>query len=250
MFSSAVSLRQVRDNFFIAELEDTKVLVEYGGCYVNATRMCDDVKRALHNWRQTKLSKTLTEAMSTDTPPFKTVTEDGVSGIYIHRLLAPHLACWISAKHAVNVGTILNNLMVREWSDQVHFMNVTQEQTTQYYESLIDDWRRVVSEKDEVIEVKEKELVEVRKQQRPDWSSTNTFALVRTNSENCLPYYGIAGQRRQFNASLKRLRRKHPHAEVVFQQKAVSKDIHIVTQLRKDKVIKTKHNYFVPISMS
>ena len=60
----------------------------------------------------------------------------------------------------------------------------------------------------------------------------------------------MAGQRRQFNASLKRLRRKHPQAEVVFQQKAVSKDIHVVTQLRKDKVIKTKHNYFAPINMT
>ena len=165
MFSSAVSLRQVRNNFFVAELGDTKVLVEYGGCYVNATRLCDDVKRPLHNWRATKQSKALIEAMDTDTAPFKTVSEEDVSGIYIHRLLAPHLACWISAKHAVDVGTILNNLMVREWSDQVHYMNVTQEQTTQYYESLIDDWRRAVSEKDEQLEVKEKELVEVRKQQ-------------------------------------------------------------------------------------
>ena len=98
--------------------------------------------------------------------------------------------------------------MVREWSDQVHYMSLTQKQTTQCYESLIGDWRRVVSEKDEQLEVKEKQLIEARK--RPDLPSTNTFALICTNYDNYHQYYGMATKRRKMNASLLRLRLKHP----------------------------------------
>ena len=145
--------------------------------------------------------------------PYKHVEIDGVSGISCHHLIAPHLTRWISADCAVQVGIILNNLLIQKWQDQVYMMTLTQ----RHYESVINDWRNKVDDKNELLAVKEEQINELN--QRLDWTNTHAFTLVRTNSDDCLPYYAMSCLRRTVNTSLKRLRLKNPHAEVLFQQK-------------------------------
>ena len=113
-----------------------------------------DAGKQLHLWRETKMSEALVSALQKEDEhifPYKHVEIDGVSGIFCHHLIAPHLTRWISADCAVQVGIILNNLLVHEWQDQVYMMTLTQ----RHYESVINDWRNMVNDKNELLAVKE-----------------------------------------------------------------------------------------------
>ena len=131
-----VQFKLIHGNFFEANYHDRNVVIEFGTRYVNATKLCVDAGKKLHYWRETKMSKALVLALQNEDEhiyPYKHVETDGVSGIYCHHLIAPHLTQWISVDCAVQVGIILNNLLVHEWQDQVHIMTLTQ----RHYESAI-----------------------------------------------------------------------------------------------------------------
>lgn len=243
-----VEFAQIKDTFFEARYNNFVAIIEFSAKYLNATKLCADSNKHLNHWLKTKINKTLQIALEKENiKPYKVVEDNGVAGIYCHNLIAPHLALWISVDCSVKTGTILDHFLTHEWQDRVRSLTRNIKQLTEYYESIINDWRDVVNQKNEMLEKTELEMAKLKK---CDWKSTHAFTLIRVNSDDFLPYYYMSCARRHVNAALRRLRRKHPRAEVVFQQKQVPNDTNVFNLLKRDKRLQTKNRYFDPLDMT
>ena len=60
------------------------------------------------------------------------------------------------------------------------------------------------------------------------------------------PYYVIRCKRATMNERIKNLRRKHPHALVIFQHRKIPNGINLYNRLRAEKVVFTHFNYCIP----
>jgi len=233
----------------VAQLKNFEAVVESGSRYVNATKLCSNAGKGLQHWRTSKMNKALEEALVThdeNALTYKDVELEGVKGIYVHQLIAPHLARWISAECAIKIGVILNTLLLHEWTEQVNQISINHEVLTKYYESIINDWRCVVDEKNECLEVKEGELAELSaaKKKQPNWNDTHAFTLIRTNNDDALPYYALSCLRRSVGTHLKRIRRLYPYAEVAFQQRQVPDGVNVLALLKEKNMVKARHRLF------
>lgn len=79
------------------------------------------------------------------------------------------------------------------------------------------------------------------------WSTTHAFALLHLHDDNSKrPYYVIRCQGRRMGGSINKLRRKHPQAEVLYQQKKVPNAVNLYSRLKQQKIVQHTHNYCTP----
>src|SRR5277367_5253349 len=155
-------------------------------------------------------------------------------------MLIPHVACWISEHFALKVSKIMNDYVVSEYKSKLDTtqkqLAIKDVQVTQLQDELIkstatliqqtteqDD--RINSLTEDLIDTNSKHIVAVtalssKKDELSNWASTHAFSLLNLNDSNLqLPYYAIRCKRRKMAATIKRLRRKHPRAELIFQHR-------------------------------
>ena len=86
-----------------------------------------------------------------------------------------------------------------------------------------------------------------KKDELNSWASTHAFSLLNLNdAELQLPYYAIRCKRRKMAATIKRLRHKHPRAELIFQHRRVPNAVNLYDRLRGEKLVRSHHNYCIP----
>ena len=90
------------------------------------------------------------------------------------------------------------------------------------------------------------ENVDGKIRDKQTWASTHSFTLLRINDIDsiCMPYYGIRCQRRSMSRTINKLRRKHPNAEVIFQQMKIPNAVNLFSRLKAQKAIRAERNYF------
>ena len=115
---------------------------------------------------------------------------------------------------------------------------VKDEQITDVKEDLVNtDNRRLVAVT--ALTSKEHEL--------NSWASTHAFSLLNLNDVNALlPYYAVRCKRRKMAATIKRLRQKHPRAEIIFQHRRVPNAVNMYDRLRNEKLVLSHQNYCTP----
>src|SRR5277367_6321560 len=143
---SGICFKQIKDNFWLGQYEDFQVIMMEDCSYVNASKLCKDGGKRFDHWLENAASKRLIKALEEQlgheafdfTPVEASLTEEDaasglsggvckyiqtanitqedklISGTYIHALLIPHVACWISEVFALKVSEIVNKHMLSD----------------------------------------------------------------------------------------------------------------------------------------
>jgi len=183
-------------------------------------------------------------------------TDQLISGTYCHPLLVPHIACWVSPTFALKVSEIVNNHIIADYHSKLEetrtaFQSIEQELIATQ-EALSSSQQSVASQNEQIkvkmetIDELSKEIVE-KEVQHDQWSSTHAFTLLKNNDiEAVLPYYVIRCLRSKVTSSINKLRRKHPRAQVIWQQHRIPNGVNLYSRLKYDKSILTSRNYCIP----
>ena len=289
---SNICFQQIRNNYYHGQYGNFSVVIDRDNGYINATKLCSDGGKQFKHWSDTKMCKELVNtlkqhvfsesiedeyardswAMAQYNPVGEVVkqvltakqTEEDkmIAGTYIHPLLIPHVACWVSPAFALKASSLINNYICEEYKYKLQVAQQLQEDLRMEMDSLeyqnmvlqdsVNNWREITDDKTAQVEIK-KEVVQdleekVCKQikQKQTWSKTHAFTLLRTNDEDSIsyPYYGIRCRRKAVGTAIKKFRCKHPKAEVIYQQNKVPNAINLFCRLKEEHAINTKRNYF------
>jgi KilA-N domain/Protein of unknown function (DUF3627) len=291
---SEIGFTQIRDSFYYGYYGQFRVVVDKQDGYVNATKLCSDGGKNFFHWKETKVSKELLStlqqykfqqaidldetqepwSLSSYSPVNEVVrlvqtsnvndTERSISGTYVHPLLVPHIACWVSPSFALKAASIINFFLVEEWRAKLLASNQAttelqsnlqaREQQVELLENNVNGWRTVSNLQNTVINIKQEmvntleEKVVEKAREHQVWASTHTFTMLKTNDEESKHgYYVIRCQSRGVGAAIRKMRQKHAGAEVIYQQKRVPNAVNLYTRLKAQRVVQHKQNYCSPI---
>jgi hypothetical protein len=110
-----------------------KVLIMKKNTYINATKLCKEFNKSLKNWSQNKNNKELIDEVDNEIPvagipatgsnPSIILVNGGnnpnICGTYVHQLLIPHIASWISPQFGIQVSKIVNNFITDEYITRI-----------------------------------------------------------------------------------------------------------------------------------
>ena len=289
---SKICFEQIRDNYYHGQYGNFSAIINKETGYVNATKLCNDGGKKFYHWSDSKVSKELIIALKQQVfsealgehcirdvwsmIPYNPVAEvvkqvftknqtnedKLIAGTYIHPLLIPHVACWVSPAFALKAGSLINNFITDEWKHKLEVaqqlqkdlemeVNSLQSQNLELQDSA-NDWHEIADHNLVMMETKAEAVdnleAKVCEQIRDKhtWSSTHAFTILCINDveSTCLPYYAIRCRRKAVCQSIKKLRHKHPKAEVIHQEYKVPNAINLFERLKKQHAIETKRNYF------
>ena len=204
------------------------------------------------------------------------IQRDGtlISGAFIHALLIPHVACWISEEFALKVSKIVNDFLINEYKSKLNMVQreaaaaqqqllIKDEQISNLQENLISSTATSISQAaeldskitsltEDLMDTNTKYIVATaaltsKKDELNTWASTHAFYLLNLNDSSIqMPYYAIRCKRRKMAPTIKRLRRKHPQAEIIFQHRRIPNAVNMYDRLRDEKLVKSSRNYCMP----
>jgi hypothetical protein len=139
-----ISFRPISDKFSWGNYGGFKVILNEDG-YINATNMSQTINgktggnKQFRGWKRNASSQEFIDEVSSSTgysedKLFVVISggkKEVLRGTYVHPLLVPHIAAWVSPKFGVKISTIVNEYFIKE------------EQTKQ---------RRLLNEKDDKID--------------------------------------------------------------------------------------------------
>lgn len=134
-----IIFENIDDKFAYGKYADFTVIIMKENRYINATKLCSKYGKQLHNWSKSDGNKELinevnnellhksdpsdrTNRFINNDNPSMIVVKGGkqdkqiICGTYVHELLIPHIASWISPKFAIMVSKIVNNYLVDEYT--------------------------------------------------------------------------------------------------------------------------------------
>jgi hypothetical protein len=278
---SDICFEQIQGNFWYGQYGQFKVVMMKDSGYVNASKLCKDGGKLFKNWLANDSSKRLIQALEDElgheaSQSIKTENveagltcgdqpagfpastskaleivhggnyhEEGtlISGSYIHALLIPHVACWVSPHFSLAVSRIVNNFYCVEYTSKLaeaaqRELAVKDGQIS----SLRGDLVEVDAARVQVTEAFTKKRVDWDK-----WRQSHAFSLLQLHDTSAkYPFYVIRCKRTIMNARIKILRKKHPRAVVIFQHRKVPNGINLYNRLKVAKQIVWRVNYCMP----
>jgi hypothetical protein len=129
-----IIFEHIDDKYAYGKYSDFTVIIMKEKRYINATKLCKEYNKELSNWKQNKGSLELIEEVEkeitahgypraeTETKTFIIINGANnnqknklISGTYVHELLIPHIASWISPQFGIKVSKIVNNFLITEY---------------------------------------------------------------------------------------------------------------------------------------
>jgi hypothetical protein len=112
-----MAYESINEKYSKAKYGDFDVIMDMSNGYINATKLCASGNKQLKHWSENSSSKnmiTYFEGMMNIQTKLIIIITGGqipeITGTYVHQLLIPHIACWVSPLFAYNISIIL-----REW---------------------------------------------------------------------------------------------------------------------------------------
>ena len=249
--------------------------------YINATKMCSSGGKEYRDWSKNKSSKELIDALENKlalenthgssensdltlqngnvriitlpSPPCKIVhnlnqtdSERVISGTYCHPLLIPHIACWVSPEFALLVSEVVNGYITQEYKAHLAAAQLALEHATNAYE-VMHDLRAVATEDayHAQQQVQRKDLeIQSKEHRHQVWSSTHGFTMLRLNNPDAkLPYYAVRCKRGDMSGAIKKVRAKHPHSIMIYQNSYVANPINLYNRLKNCGFLRYSRNY-------
>src|SRR5438552_1125452 len=125
-----ICYEKIVDNMWFANYFGLKVIINYNNGYVNITKLCTDGGKQFKEWKELNNSKEMlafyeeriNRTTDDDWPNnFQVLYNDCAGrpyddicrGEYIHPLLIPHVACWMSPEFAYNTSIIIQDFTAK-----------------------------------------------------------------------------------------------------------------------------------------
>ena len=137
MTLNQIIFEHIDDKYAYGKYGDFKVIMMTKNRYINATKLCKEYNKEFKHWKENKSNQELIievekEIFSADGIP--TVENKSfiiinggknqlIKGTYVHELLIPHIASWISSKFAIKVSKIINSYISNEYINEIRDKN-------------------------------------------------------------------------------------------------------------------------------
>src|SRR3977135_3550825 len=176
-----------------------------------------------------------------------------ISGTYCHPDLIPHIACWVSADFAFKVSKVVNGYITQEYKthlaaakQELDAKQLALEHATNAYE-VMHDLRAVAIEDayhtQQLVQRKDLEI-QSKEHRHQVWSSTHGFTMLRLNNPDAkLPYYAVRCKRGDMSGAIKKVRAKHPHSIMIYQNSYVANPINLYNRLKNCGFLRYSRNY-------
>lgn len=119
----------IDEKYSRAQYGEFNVIMDMTNGYINATKLCADggkhMKAWLRNDSNKELIKSFEEIMKSSAQICAELLINNMAGsyelrgTYVHPLLIPHIASWVSPSFAYKVSKIVNEYLVREKDDEI-----------------------------------------------------------------------------------------------------------------------------------
>jgi len=138
MTLNQIIFEHIDDKYAYGKYGDFKVIMMTKNRYINATKLCKEYGKEFFNWKQNKNNQELINEVEIDIYSALGIprAEENKSfiiinggknqlskGTYVHELLIPHIASWISSKFAVKVSKIVNSFIANEYINEIKDKN-------------------------------------------------------------------------------------------------------------------------------
>ena len=171
-------------------------------------------------------------------------TEDDklIEGTYVHADLIPHIASWVSPSFARMVSQIVNAHIVQAYKEKLQRSETKNEALKMEVDEL-----HLRQEKTEKELATEHQKVECTDRDLSRWASTHAFTMMRLNEPGLqYPYYIIRCKRSEMKRAIMKVRAKHPHSILVYQQRYIPNAINLYHKLKDSRKVKTRRCYCLP----
>lgn len=122
MSLSDIIYEKINNDYSYGKYGDFNVIIMNSNSYINAAKLCIKYDKDFFDWKKNKVSKELIEEVENYIQSTENsrsikirsiiVVTTGIKilhGTYVHPLLIPHIASWISPKFAIKVSQIVND---------------------------------------------------------------------------------------------------------------------------------------------
>lgn len=161
MSLSDIIYESINDTYSYGKYGDITVIIMNTNSYVNVTKLCNEYGKEFRHWKENNGSKELIKEVddhiqarrNSDGPkPVSIITigtgNNDLRGTYVHPLLVPHIASWISPKFAIKVSEIVNDYMVRQYKYIIGQKDTRIDELINEVRSLRDDNREMMNRLD------------------------------------------------------------------------------------------------------
>ena len=127
-----IIFEHIDDKYAYGKYGEFKVIIMKENRYINATKLCNETGKSFKHWLENANSKNLIEEVEkelnlvsagypADTKKAIKIQKESnnLRGTYVHELLIPHIASWISPSFAIKVSKIVNSFIVKEYQDSI-----------------------------------------------------------------------------------------------------------------------------------
>ena len=104
----------INNEYAHSKYEDFNVIIMISNKYINATKLCNQFGKEFKNWINKEynidLINELEKELNYKSFIIKTNNKNKLlRGTYVHKLLIPHIASWISPKFGIKISKFINN---------------------------------------------------------------------------------------------------------------------------------------------
>ena len=144
---SDILFENINNNYSYGAYGDFKVIIMKKNNYINATKLCNENNKRYEHWSRNASNEELINEVKKEINHSKSLTthiravndfDDNdtnfvkpiivikgggkitqISGTYVHPLLIPHIASWISPKFGIKVSKIVNEYIINEYKNKL-----------------------------------------------------------------------------------------------------------------------------------
>jgi len=134
MSLNKIIFEHIDDKYAYGKYGEFTVIMMTKNRFINATKLCKEYSKEFFNWKQNKNNQELINEVEIDiysglgipraeeNKSFIIINggkNQLIKGTYVHELLIPHIASWISSKFAVKVSKIINSFIANEYINEI-----------------------------------------------------------------------------------------------------------------------------------
>lgn len=215
----------INSRFSYGLFGEFKLIIDTLTGYFNATKLCTSSGKRFRDFLKTEYAKKYLRYLKGLYHKEQSFEHKGgrgeisllLRGVYVSRHLITHIACWVSPIFAFKVNEIVQSYFVKEFKERCERSHVQLIQLQNRNEALQLEKEELqyINEELQSKNRKYEKVVEDISPKIEDLGKMHIFVLVRTNGE--FPLYAIRCQKRSKKTQIKRLQRKYPDLNEIFE---------------------------------
>jgi len=169
MTLNQIIFEHIDEKYAFGKYGDFKVIMMTKNRFINATKLCKEYGKEFFNWKQNKNNQELINEVEIDiysvlgiprTENKSFIIINGgnnkvITGTYVHELLIPHIASWISSKFAVKVSKIVNSFIANEYFNEIKMKNNEIKDKNNQIDSLEEKLNTIIKNNEELLKANE-----------------------------------------------------------------------------------------------